>query len=249
MAELQKYNPETANFSPKAVVATIESGAELGVGLSEGTVRRVRVEVSHDGITKAISMAEKHFDVTASKSDRESTVQRILQNHALLRAKGLPTFPTLRIDPVNTDFLYMTDLTRNGKDAVYSIPDWKRGENRVGKLEGNEEKIAISNSEELSAQLANLYKKVVDEGCVINLADAFFLVIDKQDRKAKIMLGDILEIDFVQNVSEDVVEKNYMSFSIFIDEINTHLSKESRLRKRPTAGEYHQLLRQVRSST
>jgi len=142
----------------------------------------------------------------------------------------------------------MTDLTRDDKDALYSIPDWKRGETRVGELEGNEEKITISNPEELSVQLANLYKKVVNEGCVINLADAFFLVIDKQSYKAKIMLGDILEIDFVQIVSEDVVEKNYMSFSIFIDEMNAHLSKESRLRKRPTAGEYHQLLRHVRSS-
>ncbi|KKR84667.1 MAG: hypothetical protein UU31_C0003G0001, partial [Candidatus Uhrbacteria bacterium GW2011_GWA2_41_10] len=91
MAELKKYNPETAHLSPKATSVNIESGAELGVGLSEGTVRRVRAEVLSGEAVRAIFMAEKHFDVAASKSDREDAVQGILQNHAFLKAKGLPT--------------------------------------------------------------------------------------------------------------------------------------------------------------
>lgn len=255
MPELAKHLPDEMKLRSAKVSVDRANQETLGVGLSEGTVNRIMVTAFGSGDkSRQITMAEKIFDSKTFEGNRKEAVKKILDNHAELKKRKFPTIPTMRIEAEDGETLYMTDLTRNGKSDVYSTPDWAKGEHgRKGKLEGSEKEIEIVNPDEISAAVAHLFEKSIKEGCKINYPDVLFLVVDKQTRKAQVLFGDILEIEFLDlteadtETKENFASENYMNFGFFIDEINRHLTQRSLLKKHPTALLYRNFVSSLRS--
>lgn len=248
MPELKKFNLETQDLAPKGADVSIERGGEvLGVGIMEGTVRRVGVErIDLSRPTRKLALAEKELDAMVFEGVNRGRIKRILENHALLKIWKLPTIPTMRVDESNPNVIYMTDLTRGGKDAVYSMPDWFAVDGREGKLFGSEKMIALANPKELSLNMAELFRRTVEVGCMLNHADIFFLIVDGKTKNARVLFGDLLRMDIVPEMTEDIIERNYLDFWSFIAEMNTHLTADSQFTVQSIDQVRRELLKEIR---
>ncbi len=125
----------------------------------------------------------------------------------------------------------MTDLTEQGKNDVVSAPDWEKGDTRSGKYAEIEHQVEISNIGEVEESLATILEQSVVTGCKLNMADAFFLVVDKESKKAKVVIADLAEVEFIDTQSldlrEELVATNYNAILQFVRSMRSHIQRKN----------------------
>lgn len=232
MSELKGFSP-SGELSPiKKTQVRVERVDSLGVGLGEGTVDKVSVDVmSPSGRSRKMTLAEKRLYDDNPKKWREDLTRQIIQTHSKLKALGLPVVPTLRIDEDRPDSIYMTDLTRDGKADVYSVMDWAMINERRGKLSNTGKRVLISNAEQLSEQISDLYAQACAKSVRLTSTDIFFLVVDKDTEKARIILGDLSGVEFPEDQPYANAEENHHTLCLFIDYMNERLKLKNQLNK------------------
>lgn len=222
----------------------------LGTGLSEGTVHKVQVEVAGpNDRARTISMAEKTFDHPShTDEERQALIAHVLGIHRELLERDLPTIPTMRTEKGNKNIM-MTDLTENGKNEVVSMPDWVVGPGRKGKHADTEYKVEIANVEEVAEHLLRIFEQSVATGCRLGDADIFFLVINKDTKKAKVLLGDVWDIKFVDptnvDVKRDLIASNYESIRLFVKEIRDHINSTEKFTWNPVSKKKLELMNEL----
>ncbi|AKM82756.1 TPA: hypothetical protein DD449_00540 [Candidatus Berkelbacteria bacterium] len=211
----------------------------LGTGLLEGDVVCVEGMISGSGgRQKEVQLAQKifHTEGMLGKHDVEGHVKILLEKHAELKRRHLPTIPTMRIGEVDGDTrLFMTDLTRGGKNEVISNMDWESYFGRAGKYFQNDAKFELSNKEELSQNASDIFKQLVTKGCIAR-NDVFFVIMDKDTKKGQIILGDIYATELYSDSDLKsystrckLQSDNFKEMNRFLLEINGHLSDESQI--------------------
>ena len=239
MSELIRgSHPEVANKkSTRARIKRVNQ-EHLGTGLTEGTVHRVDVEViGAEGKIRTIPMAEKMFDNSdMDETAKQASIAKILAIHHGLLERGLPTIPTMRTEKGNNNIL-MTDLTHQNKNEVVSLPDWAKGKERSEKYADTEHKTEITNLDEISNSLATIFEQSVATGCKINMADAFFFVIDKENKKSNVLLADLAEIEFVDvsdvTEREKLADHNYETILQFVRGMRSHIQSDQKFSMDP----------------
>lgn len=225
---------EKNNGLRKSTVQTELSNQNLGTGLSEGRVERIRVTVlGKNDRFRTIGMAEKIFDISEMPPEKkQELISQIVETHQGLKERHLPTLPTMRREREG-DSIIMTDLTQGGKNEVVSVPDWAIGEKRKGKYSDTEYKVELRNVEEIEEDLASILEQTVITGCLMHLPDVFFLVVNKEEKKGEIILGDIAEIEFVDEINTakriQLIEQNYQTILSFVREMRHHIESEQTL--------------------
>lgn len=221
MSELNKYD-----FGIPSIVEFDRSQQELlGKGIREGTVHSLRIDViGKNGKVRTIPLAEKIFDqIDADKI----SIEDILATHSKLKKAKISTIPTMRFNREEPRKLYLTDLTEGGKNEVFSMSDWSESmfSTRVGKFaseKGYEKRFEISNMAGFEDQLVEIFTKACEAGSVIPW-DAFFVIVDKETKQARVIVGDISDITFADVEFKDidgvpwVYNKNASTFSGFLD--------------------------------
>jgi len=123
--------------------------------------------------------------------DHESMAS-FLNNNTILKESGFPVPPTVR-EIVGKNELLITDLTEGGKHIVFS----------VNEIQDNAVDIPfrISNLSQVEDEILRLGKKADEKGFVI-LEDAYFIVVDKQTKLARVVLGDLGPQGFYSSVED-----------------------------------------------
>lgn len=135
-----------------------------------------------------------------------------------LKKKNFPVPKTWRIDDETGD-LYVSDLSDGGEKEILDSRDFQK----IMRLK-KKPSVVISKdmSDELSDKLRETSQMASAENIVIPL-DAWFLVVDKNGKKAEIILGDISGIvDMTgESIDANVIKKyNINSVETFIREMS-----------------------------
>lgn len=196
----------------------------LGIGFREGQVSRIHVGVyGVNERVRSIWLAEKVFNSPRLETTPEEAVIKTLKIHQSLKEKGLPVVPTMRMLESGGRSVFMTDLTKNGKNEVVSVLDFVQLYGLKGKFSGKEIELRLSNSDEVSKQIANLYKISIDKQVIIQSCDAPFLVIEKDANYGSIILGDLGTVHDDLKVEDGSPVENLYHLTEFIDRMNKHL--------------------------
>ncbi len=192
----------------------------IGKGFSEGNVYGgVNVKLGRH----ELPMVEKVFESFMLGTTPEITPERIIENHSHLRKMGFPVINTMRIietAPGKPKRILMTDLTEGGKKSVYSSSFDEEKDPLVD--------FDVSNPDEVSNQLLEIFKLCLEHGVEIHHHDVFLLVVDNNTGKGRIVLGDISRIEIHDNPKErwarqDVGAYSYENMKSFVDLINKHI--------------------------
>lgn len=199
----------------------------IGEGIYEGHVRDgVRVKMGR----RILNFAEKIFNSYhfLNKTDHpEKFLINIISTHIRLKKMGFPVINTMRIIDVPKDSekrLLVTDLTEKGKNIVLSV-----NTQDVYALE-------LSNLQEVNDDLLDLYKKLNQNWVSLGSCDVPFLVIDKETKKGRIILGDLAEIRFVDKEKfpqESIEEYNLRELRNFAEIISNKFLVNGELEIKP----------------
>jgi hypothetical protein len=187
----------------------------LGEGVCGGRVTTVDVQ---SGKFKR-RMAEKVFPV----EDLEE-VKRERAIHALLQEAKIPTIPTLMIDPKDGRRLYLTDLTEGGKVDCISIVDFISEGRRSPRPQLP--LIELVNPDEIIDQVLLILERSIENGIILSSVDIYFLLVNKETRRGRVIVGDLERVRKYSFVGEARV--NYVSFNYFLKQMNAYLSENSR---------------------
>jgi hypothetical protein len=227
MAKFEKLGPRGMRESKSKFTVHDETAQEIGKGIAEGTVRKVRVDMSLGEKTRILSLAQKTFDVETDNNKRQELIARILLNNLRLKERKVATIPTMRSQKGDTWVLNMTDLTHDGTCEVISVTDWHKSKDSEGKFYRNQESFFISNPEEIVNTLNDIFVKSVLSGAEFEFhPDSIFVQINKSTRKATVLLGDIAGIKFKEpdyKYRKWLVESNFRSLKDFIKLISPHI--------------------------
>ncbi len=225
----------------------------IGVGIREGTVRRISCGIEHPNGVEVAVLAEKDYDSPFIKPT-SINFEGILRTHRYLTTHGYPTIPVMYGNEENNK-LYMTDLTEDGKYTVISDADWHsmsdEEHERRGKFADSQEIFTIENTDVLADALSKLLIKCTEEGCVLGdmakdkpKRNIFFIILDPNTKKGKILLGDIYHIyPNTQQPKKDIALFNYRSIHFFVESINKRLSPETQIPIQPIQETYEQLVK------
>ena len=128
---------------------------------------------------------------------------------------GFPVINTMRIIDVPEDSekrLLVTDLTENGKNMVLSATT----EDFCKDLE-------LSNTQEINNELLDIYQKLNHNRVRLGRYDVPFLVVDKETKEGKIILGDLGNVRFKESekFSQELIEElNLRELQDFVGLIN-----------------------------
>jgi hypothetical protein len=240
MPELERHLLEHTFRRKTRVNIQRQGGDQLGKGLTEGTVNRTGITlIGEKGKTRDVHMAEKVFDhPDLTPESKKEAISKILKIHVELKAHGFPTVSTMRTEVGNEQSIFMTDLTQNGKNEVVSVPDWGGGPEREGKFFQTDYKVVISNAEQLSQSLADLFEQTVEKGCLVAYPDAFFMIVNKTTKEGSVIFGDLLEINFISVPDDPVLheffmDNNFEIFRSFILGMTKHTQSEPLLSMKP----------------
>ena len=162
------------NIQRRPVRININNEKKLNVPSSETLEKsRVRVSVKRGEITRNAGYFIKKTFLS------EESLERFLNHHKILREKGFPIPVTARRIK-DTNDLIVTDLSSGGSFRVVSI-------NEIA--QGPLDNIRIDNFCEIEKVIKEIALRADNQGIIIS-PDAFFLVIDQQNR-AKVYLGDL----------------------------------------------------------
>lgn len=115
-------------------------------------------------------------------------IRRELEMHEHLRGLGIPVLPTLRLDP-ETQQLYSTDLTNNGKNAVFSPTNHNPEVNALlSQMHGPP--LAVPNADHLLDDLVRIARSCAEAGIRMRHGDALYFVMDKRTRQTRVIVGD-----------------------------------------------------------
>ncbi|NQV90265.1 hypothetical protein HQ487_02555 [Candidatus Uhrbacteria bacterium] len=188
------------------------------------------------------------------EASKQAVIAHILKVHKGLRERALPTIVTMRTENGKNN-IFMTDLTEQGKNEVVSLPDWLTGKERKGKYSETEHMVEIANIHEISESLAIIFEQSIATGCKFNFADVFFLVVDKESKRGKVLLGDLAEIEFVDvgdiTERETLADHNYQTILHFVREMRSHLQGEERFSMNPILAkkkEFSAMFKSIKSS-
>lgn len=179
--------------------AITDVAEKLGEG-KEGAVQKITVAAEHERGIEIGTLAEKTFHTRGEDSDQKTKekIARTLELHKTLLEKNYPTIPKMLTNEKG-DTLYMTDMTKNGEQEVYSTPDFERTK--------PEQPVALKNAEALSMLLGTLLSKSAEDRLFIEKKDVFFLPIDKETREGQIIFGDLNKLQFVEEGKSPVIKK------------------------------------------
>ncbi|MBT4385163.1 hypothetical protein HOD30_05465 [Candidatus Peregrinibacteria bacterium] len=216
----------------------------LGEGFYEGIVHRVILEVVNKAgrlIRKIVAektLREEHLEYPEVKVDTHARCQDLQEKHRRLKEAGIPTIPFMMIVDTGggTWKIVMNDLTKGGKCFCISSMDLYR--------EASPEKnsIQLSNPEEVAEQMKALLEALVadkNNKIFIGDHDSLFIIIDKETKKGKIIIGDLGSVFFGkdipnagidESVHANCVKRNKYAAKHFIRKINNILAENSKIR-------------------
>ncbi len=187
----------------------------IGEGINEGHVRDgVRVKMGR----RILNFAEKIFNsdyFLEDVEDKEKALRNIIKTQIRLKKMGFPVVNTMRIIDVPESAekrLLVTDLTENGKYEILSAVTMDF-----------HEAIQLSNSEEVNNQLSEIYQLLNINRVRLGSFDVPFLIIDKETKRGKIILGDLARIRFKEDESfakKSIEEYNLKNLQDFARHIN-----------------------------
>ncbi|OGD82996.1 hypothetical protein A2572_02175 [Candidatus Collierbacteria bacterium RIFOXYD1_FULL_40_9] len=206
---------ETSEPTKVVEISRSRNAEILGEGIYEGHVRSgVRVGIGR----RILNFAEKIFDRYDHEYRSESIdkfLKRIISTHMQLKKIEIPVINTMRIINVPEDEnrrLLVTDLTENGRKIVISATT-------IDVYDSFE----LSNLVEVNNQLSDIFQKLNLNSVRLGSYDVPFLIIDKETKEGKIILGDLGNVSFKnkENFSQDLLEElNLKGLQKFAEEIN-----------------------------
>lgn len=200
MTELKRIYPTPKEFS--AEITRPEQPDRLGRGVMEGDVNRVNLELkSRTGRVVDVDVAEKVL--RRRNIDTEARCADTMIRHQKLKILEIPTVPymmTSQIEGSDRWSLIMPDLTKGGKVHCISATDFINSQSyysKCGKV------VRLTNSAEVSQQLTGLVTSATEHGVVLGSSDVYFLLINKETGKGKVIAGDLGNVYFQEDYGPD----------------------------------------------